>query len=157
MVERSRVKEKEMPKAVMKKASESAAAGKIRAAIGASPDEEIHVTTPQFEREPGRPGPASPPTDWESLKMLDAQALKELGLRPWGCPEDSDGVERTEQGCLWLFPGEWYSTIPAGLKVVTILFEDKMFISGETDDDIRFGCLSFGFMGPALPAKQEKK
>ena len=139
-----------MGKRMLKRASESDWAAELREAIGAGPDEPVSIVTPQFEREPGQP-PATPPADWEALRTLDVQALKELGMRPWGCPEDAAGNEHPEAGCLWLFPGEWYPAIPNGFEIVDINFNAEVFVRGRTDDDIRFGCLSFGVLGPALP------
>lgn len=107
------------------------------------------VRTPQFTRQPGTPAPASPPStreDWEALKSLDAVALKELGLRKWG--DDSEADEPSGR-MLWLFPGEWYTSVPQGFVVTDIFWNEEPFVLGITDDDIRFGCLSFGIVGPA--------
>lgn len=45
----------------------------------------------------------------------------------------------------WLYPGEWYDYIPEGYEVVTITGKKEPFRKGKTDDDIRFGCLPYGF------------
>jgi hypothetical protein len=139
-----------MPKGRLVAAAENPVAAKIRAAIGAGPSEPVEVMTPQFTRPAGEPGPASPPADlaaFVALATLPDTALKELGLRRWGRQhEHADGSETGPM--LWLFPGEWYSAIPEGLPIVDINFNAERFRLGQTDDDIRFGCLSFGILLP---------
>lgn len=43
-----------------------------------------------------------------------------------------------------LIPGEWYDVIPDGFIVTGLYGEQYPFKKGETDDDIRFGCLPYG-------------
>ena len=43
-----------------------------------------------------------------------------------------------------LFPGEWYHIIPNGFMVTGLYGESYPFNLGESDDDIRFGCLAYG-------------
>lgn len=43
-----------------------------------------------------------------------------------------------------LFPGEWYGIIPDGFDVVGLCGERYKFKKGESDDDIRYGCLPYG-------------
>lgn len=104
--------------------------------------------TPQFTRPAGSPAPAAPPADreaFDALKTLPNHALVEMGMRQWGREHDT-GHETTDTGpMLWLYPGEWYSSIPDGYEIVDIFFKKKQFMFGGTDNDIRFGCLSFGF------------
>lgn len=113
-----------------------------------SDDTELVFVTPQFTRPQGEPGPAAPPADraaFEALASLSESALRELGLRPWGRQhEHADGTESGPM--LWLFPGEWYPKIPNGLPIVDISFDEERFALGQTDDDIRLGCLSFGIL-----------
>jgi hypothetical protein len=126
----------------------------IREAIGAGPDDEIHIMTPQFERPAGLPEPGAPPVDMVAfvaeVPRMSPEMLRKAGLGAWGCPEDAEGNEIHDQGMLWLLPGEWYPHLPAGLKITTISFEEETFVPGKTDDDIRFGCLAYGVMGPEL-------
>jgi hypothetical protein len=119
-------------------------AAEIREAIGAGPDEEVHITTPQFERDPGQPEPAAAPTDWEALRTMTRIELKELGCGTWNDPKEPD--DEFDGKVLMLFPGEWYQSIPAGYVVTDIFNEDEEFVRGQTDDDIRFGCLSYGIL-----------
>lgn len=120
-------------------------------AVGAQPGDSIEIVAPQFGRPAGYPSPGSAPRtqkEWEALASMSEVALREMGLGPWGTSnKDDDG--NMSGPMLWLFPGEWYTSIPAGLEIVNIFFEHLRFIPGETDDDIRFGCLSFGVLRTA--------
>lgn len=110
------------------------------------------VSSPVF-REPGYPDPAGAPFDaeaWASLSAMAPAALRELGLRPWNDPadpEDDDG-RNFGGGVLWLIPGEWYRHIPEGMALTCINGERTTFCTGETDNDIRFGCLAYGIVRP---------
>jgi len=80
--------------------------------------------------------PGKPPKDkkfFDSLKNVPEKTLIQLGLRQW------------KRGH-WLYPGEWYDSIPEGYPVVDIFGETELFEHGKTDDDIRFGCLAYGFI-----------
>jgi hypothetical protein len=126
----------------------SALADAIRGAIGAGPEDTVMVTLPQFTRDPTEPGPKAAPRDragFDALRDLGEDALQALRLRRWGRrDENRDGTETGPM--LWLFPGEWYPYLPAGLPVVDIFWKEETFAPGATDDDIRFGCLSFGIV-----------
>ncbi len=100
---------------LLKKQGEDPLADQIREAIGAGPDESVEVVTPQFTRTPGMQGPGSPPAtkeDWEALRSMSVEALKEMGLQPWNEPDKEGKV-------LMLFPGEWYPHIPPGSPSTT--------------------------------------
>ncbi len=43
-----------------------------------------------------------------------------------------------------LIPGEWYNIIPDGFIVTGLNGEQYPFKNGDSDDDIRFGCLPYG-------------
>jgi hypothetical protein len=138
-----------MAKGKLRTARESEDAAKIREIIGVGPAEEVIITTPQFTRPKGDPAPAAPPADraaFEALWDLPASALLELGLRRWGRQFEDDATGTESGPMLWLFPGEWYSKIPAGLPIVDINFRQETFVPSETDNDIRFGCLAFGIL-----------
>lgn len=142
-----------MPEGVLKKKGENKLADKIREAVGAGPDEEVRVTTPQFERTKNMPIAAAPPAtrgDWDALRTMDVTALKEMGLGVWNKPD-------LEGKVLMLFPGEWYPHIPKGFWIEDLNTPvesaspmrirpagKEYFEPGKTDDDIRFGCLAFG-------------
>lgn len=94
----------------------------------------VNIITPQFERTDGVV-PVVPDGGehfFDKLKNLPDETLEAIGMQRW-----EDGH--------WLYPGEWYGFIPRGYIVTDINGEDEAFIPGETDDDIRFGCLAFGF------------
>lgn len=133
-----------MPKSKLKTSYESPLAAEVREAIDVGPTEDVDVVTPQFEREPGSPEPQSPPStpkEWEALKTLPKNSLKELGLR------DFDGR-------LMLFPGEWYNYIPDGFEVEVVSGKTRNFKRGTDDDDIRFGCLAYGI--PAIDGSKSE-
>ena len=109
--------------------------------LGVQPGDKINIVTPQFERPDGRivEVPSFTPEDWANLPKKSEQELKDLGLGEW---------DETSEGTHFLFPQEWYSIIPKGLKVLSISGKEMTFIPGVTDDDYRFGCLSYGFIKP---------
>lgn len=138
---------KVMDKKTLAMAHENPIAAAIRRAIGATDTECIGVVTPQFERGPGEPTPGPAPADFaafESLRGCPETMLRSLGMGVWGRQERADGTEFGPVLCL--FPGEWYKHIPAGLEVVDINFQRDKFVPGETDNDIRFGCLAYGVL-----------
>lgn len=102
----------------------------------------VEIVTPQFMRKPGALTPSSPP-DWSALGELDFAALREMGCSVWCDPAEEDWPH---DETLLLFPGEWYSSIPLGTKIVDIFGNEESFIPGKTDDDVRFGCLAFGVL-----------
>lgn len=46
----------------------------------------------------------------------------------------------------YLFPGEWINHIEYNTIVLCISGEKLRWVKGKMDDDIRFGCLAYGFM-----------
>jgi hypothetical protein len=94
----------------------------------------IEIITPQFQRTDGiKPVIPESNTAWfDKLKELPHETLKAIGMGLW-----KEGY--------YLFPKEWYSFIPAGYIVTDINGDDEAFIPNVTDDNIRFGCLSYGF------------
>lgn len=141
-------------------------AAAIRKAIGAGTYEDVHVSTPQFERDDGRTVVFIPrnETDIRALMDLSPDMLREVGLQPWGefdieegdvVREDTAKPEIEDRDVLWLFPGEWYNHIPDGMECVDVFFSVDVFKGGETDDDIRYGALSFGLYGPRLTGESK--
>ena len=76
--------------------------------------------------------------EWVGLCEKSPEQLKAAGCGVWNKNLAGDTH--------WLFPKEWYPHIPAGLPVLCIGGETKLFTPGVTDDDYRFGCLSYGFV-----------
>jgi hypothetical protein len=124
--------------------------------LGIRPGDTVEIVTPQFTRTPGDPPSACPPIDWNALRDMDSQTLRELGLRLWCDSYDDDWPHQGKE--LWLLPGEWYRHIPAGYSIVDINGCEEAFVPGETDNDIRFGCLPYGILTPeTLTNKREEK
>ena len=114
-------------------------ADKLREAIGVKDGEKIQLLSPQFDREDGRKITYFPSTfeEYEFLKEFSEANLKKLGCQVWDKEDDKT---------YWLYPHEWYNYIPDGLEVTDIFGEKEVFQKGVTDDDKRFGALSFGFV-----------
>jgi hypothetical protein len=108
-----------------------------------------HYATPQFTRPADDPQPIRCPDreTLEALPMMSPGELRELGLRPWNDPDDSESVF-AGKGTLWLLPGEWYQDLPDGLRLTSIMGLAEIFERGVTSDDIRFGCLAYGILVP---------
>lgn len=111
---------------------------KLTAALGVKPGETLKIVMPQFERTNGMAITYRPntPEEYEALKSLDSESLKKIGCQVW---DKKHGV------VTWLYPHEWYDHIPEGTEIVDICGNVEIFKHGETDDDKRFGALSFGF------------
>lgn len=112
----------------------------LREALGVKPGDTVQIITPQFERTDGLQVP-KPLMDFSKLPQLATETLKAIGCQKWD-EADSGSV-------LWLFPAEWYEHIPDGTPIVSISGEHETFKRGETDDDRRFGALSYGFLRAA--------
>jgi hypothetical protein len=126
---------------MLKTSGDSPEAAAIREAIGAGPDEKVTIMTPQFDRSPNLPplpGPPSLPTEWDALRALTRKELHARGLRSW-------------DGRLMLFPAEWYSAIPEGFAIESIMERAEKFRRGVTSNDRRMGFLAFGI--PAVDGK----
>ncbi len=113
---------------------ENPTAKKIRDMLGAGNYEQVRCILPQFEREDGKVITYIPTTiaEYDALKNAPDDILKGIGLQRWGKYD------------LWLFPAEWYDHIPEGYEIMDIFGKTEEFEKGVTDDDRRFGCLSFG-------------
>ena len=109
----------------------------LEEATGAGPDEEINIQFPKFDRAEPIEIDYRPTTreEFDSLKYLAPEILHQMGFRLW------------EEGH-YLYPWEWYGSIPDGYPIVSIMGRTKNFRIGVTDNDKRFGCLSFGFLLP---------
>lgn len=110
----------------------------FRAAIGVGPNDPVEIITPQFTRTDGIV-PSLPQVKFSELPSLPADTLRAIGCQKWDEP-DANGET------LWLYPHDWYDVIPDGTPIIDINGEKEVFKRGETDDDMRFGALAFGFM-----------
>lgn len=128
-------------------------ADKIIEATGAQPGDTIQIVTPQFTRRaadgkvPTYPGDAA----LAALAGGSDAERRAMGLLPWNKAGDPEDGDRFGGGVLWLLPGDWYDYLPAGFDLVCISGGSEKFVRGETDDDIRFGCLAFGIVVGARP------
>lgn len=113
-------------------------ATKLAEAIGLNPGETLEIHTPQFKRTDGMHVPL-PVMDFAALPGLPEATLKAIGCQKWDEP-DADG------NVLWLYPSEWYDHIPDGTIVTDINGKTEAFVKGQTDDDMRFGALAYGFI-----------
>lgn len=123
---------------------------KLMDALGVKPGDTVNFTTPQFTRTDGRIISYFPssPEEYAALPNLAPDVLKKIGC----------GVWNKENGKThWLFPHEWYPHIPAGILVVDINGETEAFEPGKTDDDMRFGCLAYGFLQDAQEISETKE
>ena len=132
-----------MPEGELVPGDENPLSDAIRKAIGAGPYEKVEIVTPQFERDDGKVVTFRP-KDAAQLDGLKANApdwvLRDIGMCIW----DEVGDDQFH----WLFPSEWYDCLPAGYTIISIGGEVKQFYPGKTDNDIRFGCLAYGWIRP---------
>ena len=107
--------------------------------LGIEQGDEVHITTPQFERLDGRIVWYTPLTLSELKGMRNAPdwVLWELGLQVW---------EKTSEYTHWLYPADWYDYLPDGLDILTVNNTEKVFKHGETSSDRRCGALGYGFI-----------
>lgn len=97
---------------------------------------------PQFDRTDGKVVPAAPVgvEGFDALKAMTEDQLLELGMGNWN-------------GRIYLFPKEWYDSIPDGYIVTNIFGEAQPFEHGKTGDDTRFGMLAYGLEVENVPSE----
>jgi hypothetical protein len=110
---------------------------KLRQVIGLKEGETAQFVFPQFTRTDGVVPVLLTKDVLDVLGTAKPETLRALGLQVWDEPDVLGQV-------LWLFPGEWYHSIPAGYLVETINGEIRPFEPKKDDADIRFGCLAYG-------------
>lgn len=103
-------------------------------ATGIEPGDTLHITTPQFERGDGRVPCDGLEVNYSGLHNLRHNDLIQIGCRVW----DESG--------LYLFPYQWYDTIPEGFEMMCINGKPERFERGVTDDDYRMGVLAYGII-----------
>lgn len=110
-------------------------------ALGVEPGEKIQIVTPQFTRTDGLVVSYIPttPEEYAALPKMKPENLKKIGCQVW----DDEGGKLH-----WLYPHEWYNHIPDGTEIIDINGNVEQFKRGETDNDMRYGALSFGFVQP---------
>jgi hypothetical protein len=102
-------------------------------AIGLKPGETLVLRGPQFERTDGIEPIANPAQFFGLLHAMPEKTLRAIGMQPWN--------ER-----LWLFPYQWFSSIPNGMLVESISGERLKWDRETCDDDMRFGALAYGIV-----------
>ena len=107
--------------------------------LGIDDGETIQLLTPQFEREYKLKIAWIPQTadEFDEVKKLPAEILLKMGVRKW---------QHEGNQAHYLYAGEWFDNIPDGYAIVSITGKEKKFKKGVSDDDIRFGCLAYGFI-----------
>lgn len=81
----------------------------------------------------------SQPTEVK-MKIEGSNLCVEIG-KEIGCPTELLPVDEN----VWMIPGEWYNAIPEGFMVTGLWGQSYPFEKEKSDDDIRFGCLPYGF------------
>jgi len=104
-------------------------------------EEQIQFVSPQFDRTDDIVPQVIPDTKlaWNLIHTLPSDELHKLGCQKWDYYENGEKI-------LWLYPKEWFDSIPDGLPITTINKEHKQFNKAEMSDDTRFGALAFGFL-----------
>lgn len=75
--------------------------------------------------------------DFNILRRMKKKDLLKLGMKIW---------EIKNQKALFLFPQEWYETIPEGFTVYDIFGEREKFSKKTHMKENRFGALPYGIM-----------
>ena len=112
----------------------------LRDALGVGDFDRVICLTPQYERIDGKRISYIPKSEDEFLNFINNapdSILSDVGFGKWDSTQDG----KTH----WLFPHEWYGSIPDGFNALSISGKEETFRAGVTDDDKRFGLLSFGF------------
>jgi hypothetical protein len=99
----------------------------------------LEFIEPKVRRIDGRRVTYKPKTDieFDSLQDLSKETLKKIGCRLW---DDFGGVRH------WLFPVDWYDSIPHGRVIVFTDGHKELFEYGVTSTAKEIGGLSFGFV-----------
>ena len=108
--------------------------------LGIKKGDTINITRSQHEREYELEISWKPETkdDFFALKSLPSEVLKKMGVRVWDKNEETGKTH-------YLYPGEWFNLIPEGYPVISISNKEEFFYKNKSDDDIRYGCLAYGF------------
>ena len=112
---------------------------RFREALGLKIGDKVVIRGPQFNRTDGRIVSYVPdtPEEYENLHKLSRANLIKIGCCIW---------ETTKSQTHWLYPGEWFESIPEGTEILSINGRREAFHKETESDDIRFGCLAYGFL-----------
>lgn len=122
--------------------------------LGFKPGDTIVIQTPCFHRESPIEINFIPHTKEELelvIQTASKENLKKMGVEIWdsyaAIMEDEGKSSYLKEGEYhYLFPGEWFKHLPNGFEVVGLFGERYPFIKETSDDDIRLGCLPYGFV-----------
>jgi len=122
-------------------------------ALGIEPGDTIEITGSQHHRDYDLEIDFIPKTEKELKAIIeysDPENLKKMGIQVWATydqeKEDGEDMYLKPGEIHYLLPGEWYKHLPEGYEFVSIFGDKEIFKPGQSDDDIRFGCLSYGFI-----------
>lgn len=115
-------------------------ADRFRDAVGLKPGETLVLSGPQFERTDGVVPIANPSQLFGLLHAMQEKTLRAIGMQPW-------------DGRLWLFPYQWFPSIPDGLPVECIDGKKLKWNHETCDNDMRFGALAYGIV-PSFAARR---
>jgi len=122
-------------------------------ALGIKKGDKIEIITPQFERDYKLEIDFIPQDKNELTALIESapkEILQKMGVGVWcSYKTDKEAVEKTylkPDEIHYLFPHEWFNFIPQGFECVSISGNKFKFDKKTADDDMRFGCLSFGFI-----------
>ncbi|MFY0481648.1 hypothetical protein ACI6PS_03510 [Flavobacterium sp. PLA-1-15] len=124
--------------------------------LGIKPGDKIEITGSQHYRD-YKLEIDFIPADKMELEAIIATAsdenLMKMGVCLWTTYDDEiqdkkplNEMYLTPGQKHFLFPAEWYDSIPNGFEIIDIYGNKVKFVQGTTDRDSRFGCLSFGFI-----------
>jgi len=138
--------------------------------------EKVTIYAPPRDRQDGKHIKWKPSTldEFKLIENYSRDQMRECGMQPWADFVEKDNkllevegnkahivddgfnvletIDLDAEGddlskyVLYLFPKEWYGSIPNGLEVVNINGGREKFEKGKTDPDTRFGALAFGFL-----------
>lgn len=126
----------------------------LKKELGLENNDTINIITPQFERDFEIEIDFIPKSGTELKTLIESapkDILQKMGVCIW-TTYDSEVADYGKSSYLkpqqihYLFPKEWYDYIPDGFEIINVLGEKEIFKRSQTDNDIRFGCLAYGFV-----------
>ena len=120
------------------------------AEIGINEGDSVQIMTPQFERLKEIEINFIPKVRQELddiISLSPEEVLMKMGVGIWEKSDDGTTV--------YLFPGEWYDSIPEGYGVVGLDNKVSKFSKATHSNDIRYGCLAYGFSRKEQPKEKE--
>ena len=122
--------------------------------LGFKQGDTINIQTPHFHRDSPIEINLIPYTKEELelvIQTASKENLKKMGIGIWDSYEqvmleEGKSPYLKEGEYHYLFPGEWFKHLPDGFIVIGLNGEQYPFDKTTSDDDIRYGCLSYGFI-----------